>query len=136
MPHFARPTVRTYLLFGFCLLTTLPIFTLGVLQSFQTERYQVAQSDQQVANAAHTLASAFDQYLDLRIAEVNGFARQVEGQPQQDGSTLQGLVLRQRVLAAHPSYLAVGSRSGTWLAAEPEAASTRTALVGKGVGIL
>src|SRR3569833_851698 len=112
MPHFARPTVRTYLLFGFCLLTTLPIFTLGVLQSLQTERYQVAQSDQQVANAAHTWASAFDLYLDLRIAEAIGFSRLVEVQPQQDGPSLQGLVLRQRVLAAHPSFLGVGSCSG------------------------
>ncbi|HLZ25069.1 MAG TPA: EAL domain-containing protein [Ktedonobacterales bacterium] len=114
-----RPTIRTYLLVGFSLLATLPVLLLGILQSTQLADAQVRQDDQQVASAAYDLANAFQQYLDLRIAEIDGFARQVEAQPGFTDNALEGLLIRHRVASGHLAFLALGDRTGTWLATQP-----------------
>lgn len=119
----ARPTIRTYLLVGFSLLATLPAMLLGTLLSQQLGAAQVQQSQEQLDSVAATLADDVGQYLDVRAAELDGFARQVEAQPSLDPAVIKGLILKRRVQSGHFTFLGVNDRTGATLASDPQVQS-------------
>jgi hypothetical protein len=119
MRSFGRLTIRTYLLLGFSLLATLPVLLLGGMLSQQLEAAQVQQSQRQIDSVAANLADDIGQYLDVRAAELDGFARQVEAQPSLDPTILKTLILRRRVQSGHFTFLSVRDRSGASLGSDP-----------------
>jgi len=126
-----RLPLRTYLLLVLGVLAALPVLVLGLTQTSRIGAAQIRQTEQSARFAAESLAQDVTQYLDLRAAELDSLAREVEAQPALDPAALQALLARRRVLSGHFTSISVGDRSGTTLAAVPMLDQSGVTMLGR-----